>query len=356
MTHNGNTVQRHRGLVRAILLVLGVNQALIGVTMLADPRGWFESFPLGRDWVEALPPFNEHLVIDVGSLFLGIGVLAVLAAVWLERRLVIATCVAWLLYAVPHTIYHSIEQPLGTGDAIANLTALAATVLGPGLILLLARRPAALAGVPAGTGEPDGARLPPVEGGGPLVRYAYRASRKQTGKVIGPVKVMAHHRRILAGYGAMEQATMSSHRCPENLKALAELKAATMTGCDFCMDIGSAIARKSGMTERQMREFLIWRESDAFSPLEKLVIDYAVAMSGSPVDVSDELFAQLREHLDEAQIVELTSAIAWENYRGRFWWALRIRADGFSDGAYRVGPEGASSSATMNPGASTTSP
>jgi AhpD family alkylhydroperoxidase len=341
MTHETNTIQRHRGLVRAILLVLGINQALVGATMLVDPRGWFDSFPFGRDWVQALPPFNEHLVIDVGSLFVGIGVLAVLAAVWLERRVVVAACIAWLLYSVPHTIYHSIEQPLGTGDTIANLATLAATVIGPVLVLLLAHRPATMARVPGDAPEADGARLPAVEGGGPLVRYAYRASRKQTGKVVGPVKIMAHHPRVLAGYGAMEQATLSSHRCPENLKALAELKAATMTGCDFCMDIGSAIAQKHGVSERQFREFLIWRESDAFSPLERLVIEYAVAMSRTPVEVPDQLFAQLREHLDDAQIVELTSAIAWENYRGRFNWALGIESDGFSEGAYRVGREAA---------------
>jgi AhpD family alkylhydroperoxidase len=345
MTHDQNTIQRHRRAVRAILLVLGINQALIGFTMLAGPRRWFETFPLGRGWVEALPPYNEHLVVDVGGLFVGIGVLAVLAAVWLERRVVIAACTTWLLFSVPHTIYHSIEQPLGTGDAIANVAALAATVIGPGLVLVLARRPAAMARIPAGAPEADGARLPAVEGGGPIVRYAYRASRKQTGKVIGPVKVMAHHPRVLAGYGAMEQATMSSHRCPENLKALAELKAATMTGCNFCMDIGSAIARKHGISERQLKEFLIYRESDAFSPLDRLVIDYAVAMSRGPVEVSDELFAQLREHLDEAQIVELTSAIAWENYRGRFWWALGIGSDGFSDGAYKVQTERAAAPA-----------
>jgi AhpD family alkylhydroperoxidase len=344
MTHDQNTIQRHRTAIRTILLLLGFGQALVGVTMLIDRRGWFQSFPLGRDWVEALPPFNEHLVVDVGSLFVGIGVLAVLAGIWLERRVVIAACTAWLLYAVPHTIYHSVEQPLGTGDAIANLTTLALTVIGPALVLALTRRPAELVSSrrERGAGAADGhARLPAVEGGGPLVRYAYRASRKQTGKVVGPVKVMAHHPRVLAGYGAMEQAVMSSHRCPENLKALAELKAATLTGCDFCIDIGSAIAQRHGVSERQLREFLIYRESDAFSPLERLVIDYAVGISRTPVEVPDELFAGLREHLDDAQIVELTNAIAWENYRGRFNWALGIGSDGFSDGAYRVQPEAA---------------
>ena len=56
-------------------------------------------------------------------------------------------------------------------------------------------------------------------------------------------------------------------------------------------------------------------------------------MTETPVDVSDELFAQLREHFNEKQLVELTSAIAWKNYRARFNHALGVEAEGFSEGA-----------------------
>ncbi|HEV3230422.1 MAG TPA: carboxymuconolactone decarboxylase family protein, partial [Solirubrobacteraceae bacterium] len=174
---------------------------------------------------------------------------------------------------------------------------------------------------------------------GPLVRYAYRASRKQTGKVLEPIAVSAHHPMILMGYGAFELAMERSHRVDPRLKALAELKAATMTGCEFCMDIGSKLGREAGVTERQVREFLVYRVSDAFSPLERLVIDYAAGMSKSPVDVPDSLFAELRRDLDEGQMVELTAAIALENYRGRFNWALGIGSQGFSDGQVSVAPE-----------------
>jgi alkylhydroperoxidase family enzyme len=56
-------------------------------------------------------------------------------------------------------------------------------------------------------------------------------------------------------------------------------------------------------------------------------------------EVSDELFAKLREHFDESQMVELTSAIAWENYRARFIQAFDIEAQGFAKGAYCLPPE-----------------
>ncbi len=74
--------------------------------------------------------------------------------------------------------------------------------------------------------------------------------------------------------------------------------------------------------------------SGEFSELEKLVLRYAAAMTRTPVQISDELFASLRSHFTEKQLVELTSAIAWENYRARFNHAFGIEAEGFSEGAF----------------------
>ena len=162
--------------------------------------------------------------------------------------------------------------------------------------------------------------------------YAFWYSRRNYGHVVGPTRVFAHHPLLLGGYGTLELALERADRVDPRLKALAELKAATLTGCEFCIDIGSKLGRDHGVSERQLREFLIYRESDAFSPLERLVIDYAVGMSRTPVDVPDELFAQLREHFDDAQLVELTAAIATENFRGRFNWAFGIGSEGFAEG------------------------
>ena len=74
--------------------------------------------------------------------------------------------------------------------------------------------------------------------------------------------------------------------------------------------------------------------SAEFTPLEKLVLRYAVAMTETPVEVSDSLFAELQQHFDKAQLVELTSAIAWENYRARFDHAFACESEGFSEGAF----------------------
>ena len=172
-----------------------------------------------------------------------------------------------------------------------------------------------------------------------LVRAAYAYTRRQYGKVVTPLGVSAHHKPTMIGMAAFEVALERGNGVPDRLKVLGELKAALMAGCDFCMDIGSWIARGHGITEEELRAFAEYRDSELFSELDRLVIDYAAGVSSTPVDVSDELFAQLRRHLDDAQLVELTSAIAWENWRARFNWSLGIESQDFSEGSYCVRPE-----------------
>jgi alkylhydroperoxidase family enzyme len=94
------------------------------------------------------------------------------------------------------------------------------------------------------------------------------------------------------------------------------------------------VGRKAGLTERKLMALADFETSAEFSELEKLALRYAIAMTETPVHVSDDLFAALRQHFNEKQLVELTAAIAWENYRARFDHAFGIEAEGFSKGAF----------------------
>ena len=78
--------------------------------------------------------------------------------------------------------------------------------------------------------------------------------------------------------------------------------------------------------------------SPLFSETERLVLEYADAMTQTPVEVSDGFFAKLRGIFTDAQMVELTSALAWENYRARFDHAFGIEAEGFTKGSYCAMP------------------
>ena len=84
---------------------------------------------------------------------------------------------------------------------------------------------------------------------------------------------------------------------------------------------------------------LDYESSPELSDLEKLVIRYAVEMTRTPVEVPDELFAELKQRFNDKQIVELTSHIAWENFRARNNHALGLESEGFSKGAFCPMPE-----------------
>jgi alkylhydroperoxidase family enzyme len=93
------------------------------------------------------------------------------------------------------------------------------------------------------------------------------------------------------------------------------------------------VGRKAGLTDAQLMALADFESSPDLSDVERLALRYAVAMTETPVEVPDELFAQLQRHFNSRQLVELTSCIAWENYRARFDHAFGIQAEGFSEGA-----------------------
>jgi AhpD family alkylhydroperoxidase len=185
------------------------------------------------------------------------------------------------------------------------------------------------------------ARIEAPEKPGPLTRLAWRIARRQMGGKLGePIALMAHGPLLMHAYGGLETAFQRSKDAPARLKLLAELKASAICGCEWCMDYGSWLARKeAGVTEDQLRELPNFRESEAFDEDDKLVLAYAEGISRTPVEVPEELFERLRERFDEPQIVELTWAAAIENLRARFNWALGIRSQDYSEGAFCVRPE-----------------
>jgi hypothetical protein len=121
---------------RAALGFLAGVAILIGVTAAFAPRTFYDDFPFVTHWVELLPPYNEHLVTDVGGLYLGFAVILAWAAWTLERALVQAVCVAWLLAATIHLIFHASHlRGFSTGDGIAEIASLALLLIPPPLAI-----------------------------------------------------------------------------------------------------------------------------------------------------------------------------------------------------------------------------
>ncbi|HVM53188.1 MAG TPA: NAD-dependent epimerase/dehydratase family protein [Acidimicrobiales bacterium] len=129
------------------LAYLGASALMLGIYATFFPRGFYDDFPLGRGWVAADGPFNEHLVRDFGGLNLGLGLVLVVAAAVGGRVLVRTAALASLLFAVPHLVYHLRHRHALDGiDAVASPATLVVGVAVALAVLALepqARRPAA---------------------------------------------------------------------------------------------------------------------------------------------------------------------------------------------------------------------
>lgn len=152
----------------------------------------------------------------------------------------------------------------------------------------------------------------------------------ETAGMLEPLRMYAHIPRLLNAYGKLEQAESKLDVLSPRQRALAELKAATTVRCEYCIDLGSQIARRWGMTDEELLALADYQNAACFSDVDKLILRYATAISRTPVEVSDELFDALRAHFDAAQLVGLTHVITLGNLRARFNIALDIGSSGFS--------------------------
>lgn len=91
------------------------------------------------------------------------------------------------------------------------------------------------------------------------------------------------------------------------------------------------MAHNHGLDLEKARQIPCWRESDVFTPLERDVLEYAEAMSATPVSVTDGLSARLLEQLGAPALIELTSVIGFANFTTRSNVALGIESEGFAD-------------------------
>jgi alkylhydroperoxidase family enzyme len=94
-----------------------------------------------------------------------------------------------------------------------------------------------------------------------------------------------------------------------------------------------------GITEEQLRDLARFDVSGHFNEEEKLVLRLAVELTRTPSEVSDDFFAALRRRFSERELVELSAAIAWENYRARFNRTFAVESEGFSGDKFCPLPE-----------------
>jgi alkylhydroperoxidase family enzyme len=173
---------------------------------------------------------------------------------------------------------------------------------------------------------------------GPRAMKKLTGREPQTGNGMEPIEIWAHQPKMMTGMGRFNQAIRSGKSVSERIRNLVELKGAQMIGCEFCVDLGSQICRNSGLSDEELLALPRYRSSDLFTDREKAALDYTTGVMCTPVDVTDEVFARLKEHFSDKQIVEITALLTLVNV-DRFNAAFGIGSAGFSAGQVCVLPD-----------------
>jgi alkylhydroperoxidase family enzyme len=174
------------------------------------------------------------------------------------------------------------------------------------------------------------ARVPKAEITGLYGFLLKTMSRRMFGHVPESVGVMWHHPTVLKDMMGFGRKVEKWDQLDPNLASFAGMAAAGVVGCSFCLDLNYFMAHNRGLDAAKAREVPRWRESDAFTPLERRVMAYAEAMSQTPPAVTDELSAALLGELGAPALVELTARVAFMNTAARANIALGIKSEGFS--------------------------
>ena len=178
---------------------------------------------------------------------------------------------------------------------------------------------------------PSQFRIPQARLDGAYGALMTRIARRTWGQVPDNAYVLWHNKAVLRAVFGFEQKVGRWKALDPHLKAYAEMASAGVIGCSWCLDFGYFLAHTKGLDESKVREVPRWRESEAFTGLEREVMAYAEAMTLTPPEVTAEMVASLDRQLGHAAVVELTMMVAVENERSRFNSAMGLASQGFSD-------------------------
>jgi alkylhydroperoxidase family enzyme len=173
-------------------------------------------------------------------------------------------------------------------------------------------------------------RVPKAEITGIYGILLKKMSRKMLGEVPDGAAVMWHYPAVLKDMMGFGRKAEKWDRLDRNLASFAGMAAAGAIGCSFCVDLGYFMAHNRGLDEAKAREVPRWRESNAFTPLERRVMEYAEAMCQTPPAVTDEMSAALLRDLGAPALIELTARVGAMNLSARSNIALGIHSQEFA--------------------------
>jgi alkylhydroperoxidase family enzyme len=167
---------------------------------------------------------------------------------------------------------------------------------------------------------------------GLVPKLAALYARRRFGQAVEPVMAASHHAGVLVAMGALETAVERGwKRLDERLRWLAIQAAGGEIGCSWCTDFGYYEGMQQGIDPQKVRHVPVFSQSDVYDETERLVLQYSMAATATPVVIPDNVMEGLHRHLSEPEIVELAAWVALENLRSRFNAGLGLTSQGFAD-------------------------
>jgi alkylhydroperoxidase family enzyme len=153
----------------------------------------------------------------------------------------------------------------------------------------------------------------------------------QLGSVPEPLEVSFNNPAVAAANQDFAARVGTWDAVDASLKTFAHMAVAAQVGCSWCLDINYFLAINQDLDATKASQVPRWRDTGAFSGLERDVLRYAEAMTNTPTTVTDELSARLLDQLGPAGLVELTAYIGFANLASRANTAHGITSQGYSD-------------------------
>lgn len=136
-------LKQHMKAVKIILYYLGISNGITGIWALFFPQKFYSSFPgMGLHWIDITGPYNEHFIVDIGASFLAMAFLSLYAVINLNDGKVRLACLANLVFAIPHLIYHlqMSHMFMTPVDKVLGIFPLVLGAILPALVLVLIRQ------------------------------------------------------------------------------------------------------------------------------------------------------------------------------------------------------------------------
>lgn len=162
------------------------------------------------------------------------------------------------------------------------------------------------------------------------VRLIFWAQRRKYGAPLLPTQAWGRSPKVLWGLQSLYRAIdRKGSPIDPALRSLVTVRVSQINHCAFCIDINSALLRQRGVPMAKVLALAHFAQDPQFTERERAALDYAEAMTREGRGVEEACFARLRTHFSEAEAIELTAVIAYQNLSSKFNAALDIPPQGF---------------------------